>query len=206
MQSLVIFRRVSWCESHHETCQRDRIGDWHRHREHDPDESVLTVPVHQVGRGGCAAAVRSWGRCCWPFWWPGVLNRRLVPGEVPDQARRLEPCLHLGSSTRRPVPVVRVYQDRLRDHGQSQLAARRHVGQLLGVNRAMLRTGSRPRGGLCVRPARARRIRQTIRPNCGGWVKKSPSCGGRGATVGDRVPGVKQGGQAGLVQRAGSPC
>jgi len=41
MQSLVIFRRVSWCESHHETCQRDRIGDWHRHREHDPDESAL---------------------------------------------------------------------------------------------------------------------------------------------------------------------
>ena len=101
---------------------------------------------------------------------------------------------------------VRVDQDRLRDHGESQLAARRHVGQLLGVNPAMLRTGSRPRGGLCVRPARARRIRQTIRPNCGGWVKKSPSCGGRGATVGDRVPGVKQGGQAGLVQRAGSPC
>jgi len=34
---------------------------------------------------------------------------------------------------------VRVDQDRLRDHGESQLAARRHVGQLLGINPAMLR-------------------------------------------------------------------
>jgi len=34
---------------------------------------------------------------------------------------------------------VRVYQDRLRDHGESQLAAGRHVGQLLGINPATLR-------------------------------------------------------------------
>jgi len=35
--------------------------------------------------------------------------------------------------------AVRVYQDRLRDHGESQLAAGRHVGQLLGINPATLR-------------------------------------------------------------------
>jgi transposase len=35
--------------------------------------------------------------------------------------------------------AVRVYQDRLRDDGESQLAARRHVGQLLGINPATLR-------------------------------------------------------------------
>ena len=28
--------------------------------------------------------------------------------------------------------AVRLYQDRLRDHGESKLGARRHVGQLLG--------------------------------------------------------------------------
>ena len=35
--------------------------------------------------------------------------------------------------------AVRLYQDRLRDHGESKLAARRHVGQLLGINPATLR-------------------------------------------------------------------
>ncbi len=35
--------------------------------------------------------------------------------------------------------AVRLYQDRLRDHGESQLAARRHVGQLLDINPATLR-------------------------------------------------------------------
>jgi transposase-like protein len=35
--------------------------------------------------------------------------------------------------------AVRLYQDRLRDHGESKLAARRHVGQLLDVNPATLR-------------------------------------------------------------------
>jgi len=35
--------------------------------------------------------------------------------------------------------AVRLYQDRLRDHGESNLAARRHVGQLLDINPATLR-------------------------------------------------------------------
>ena len=30
--------------------------------------------------------------------------------------------------------AIRLYDDRLRDHGESQLAARTHVGQLLGIN------------------------------------------------------------------------
>jgi transposase-like protein len=35
--------------------------------------------------------------------------------------------------------AVRLYQDRLRDHDESMLAARRHVGQLLDINPATLR-------------------------------------------------------------------
>jgi len=35
--------------------------------------------------------------------------------------------------------AVRLYQDRLRDHGESKLAARQHVGQLLDINPATLR-------------------------------------------------------------------
>jgi transposase len=35
--------------------------------------------------------------------------------------------------------AIRLYDDRLRDHGESQLAARTHVGQLLGINPATLR-------------------------------------------------------------------
>ena len=35
--------------------------------------------------------------------------------------------------------AVRFYQDRLRDHRESKLAARRHVGQLLDINPATLR-------------------------------------------------------------------
>lgn len=35
--------------------------------------------------------------------------------------------------------AVRLYQDRLRDHGESKLTARRHVGQLLDINPATLR-------------------------------------------------------------------
>jgi transposase len=37
------------------------------------------------------------------------------------------------------VRAVRLYQDRLRDHGESKLAARKHVGQLLDINAATLR-------------------------------------------------------------------
>ena len=35
--------------------------------------------------------------------------------------------------------AVRLYTDWLRDHGESKLAARRHVGQLLDINPATLR-------------------------------------------------------------------
>jgi transposase len=35
--------------------------------------------------------------------------------------------------------AVRLYQDRLRDHGESKLAARRHVGHLLDIKPATLR-------------------------------------------------------------------
>ena len=35
--------------------------------------------------------------------------------------------------------AVRLYLDRLRDHGESKLAARQHVGQLLDINPATLR-------------------------------------------------------------------
>jgi transposase len=35
--------------------------------------------------------------------------------------------------------AVRLYQDRLRDHGESKVATRRHVGQLLDINPATLR-------------------------------------------------------------------
>ena len=35
--------------------------------------------------------------------------------------------------------AVRLYADRRRDHGESKLAARRHVGELLGINAATLR-------------------------------------------------------------------
>ena len=35
--------------------------------------------------------------------------------------------------------AVRLYQDRLRDHGESKLTARKHVGALLDINPATLR-------------------------------------------------------------------
>jgi transposase-like protein len=35
--------------------------------------------------------------------------------------------------------AVRLYTDRLRDHSESKLAARKHVGQLLDINPATLR-------------------------------------------------------------------
>jgi transposase-like protein len=35
--------------------------------------------------------------------------------------------------------AVRLYADRLRDHGESKLAARKHVGELLDINLATIR-------------------------------------------------------------------
>ena len=69
--------------------------------------------------------------------------------------------------------AVGVWQDRLRDHGESQLAARRHVGQLLGINPAMLRNwieaekrATRPAGPGTTNSADAtaelRRLRQEV--------------------------------------------
>jgi transposase len=53
--------------------------------------------------------------------------------------------------------AIRLYDDRLRDHGESQLAARTHVGQLLGVNPATLRgwveAAGRPAGAAAERGA-----------------------------------------------------
>ena len=46
--------------------------------------------------------------------------------------------------------AVRMYADRLRESGDSQLAARRHVGQLLDINPATMRNWierERPVGG-----------------------------------------------------------
>ena len=46
--------------------------------------------------------------------------------------------------------AVRMYEDRLRDHGDSKLAARKHVGAMLDINPATLRNwieGERPRTG-----------------------------------------------------------
>lgn len=46
--------------------------------------------------------------------------------------------------------AVRMYEDRLRDHGDSKLAARKHVGAILDVNPATLRNwieGERGHGG-----------------------------------------------------------
>jgi transposase len=46
--------------------------------------------------------------------------------------------------------AVRMYEDRLRDHGDSKLAARRRVGAILDINPATLRNwieGERPHSG-----------------------------------------------------------
>jgi len=66
-----------------------------------------------------------------------VVNRRLVqerlliycgavpaPGKVDEETR---------------ARAVRLYTDRLRDHGESKLTARKHVGALLDINPATLR-------------------------------------------------------------------
>ena len=75
--------------------------------------------------------------------------------------------------------AVRLYTDRLRDHGESKLAARRHVGALLDIKPATLRNwieaderAARPAGRI---PA----IRPMMRPSCGGCARRTPSCGGR---------------------------
>ena len=68
--------------------------------------------------------------------------------------------------------AVRLYQDRLRDHGESKLAARRHVGALLDINPATLRNwieaeqrADAPAGGSdseSVNMAEVRRLRAEV--------------------------------------------
>lgn len=43
--------------------------------------------------------------------------------------------------------AVRLYQDRIAEFGDSKLAARKHVGQLLGINEATLRNWVEDRYG-----------------------------------------------------------
>ena len=76
--------------------------------------------------------------------------------------------------------AVRLYPDRLRDHGESKLAARRHVGELLDIKPATLRNwieaeerAARPAGRSTAT------IRPMMRPSCGGCVRRTPSCAGR---------------------------
>ena len=68
--------------------------------------------------------------------------------------------------------AVRLYTDRLRDHGESKLTARKHVGALLDINPATLRNwieaderAARPAG-------RVPTIRSIWRPRCGGCVRR----------------------------------
>lgn len=75
--------------------------------------------------------------------------------------------------------AVRLYQDRMRDHGESRLGARRHVGELLGIAPATLRNwieaderAARPTGPTASDSG-------TDAPNCGGCARKSRSCAGR---------------------------
>ena len=69
--------------------------------------------------------------------------------------------------------AVRLYADRLRDHGESKVAARRHVGQLLDINPATLRNwveaeerAARPAGPATANSAddaaELRRLRQEV--------------------------------------------
>jgi transposase len=48
--------------------------------------------------------------------------------------------------------AVRMYQDRIAEFGGSKLAARRHVGELLGINQATLRNWVEDRHGGGRRP------------------------------------------------------
>ena len=50
--------------------------------------------------------------------------------------------------------AVRLYADRLRDHGESKLAARQHVGELLDINPATIRNWVEAEGH-AARPAGA---------------------------------------------------
>ena len=52
--------------------------------------------------------------------------------------------------------AVRLYLDRLRDHGEPKLAARRHVGELLDIIPALRSWPGNLRFGSCGAPERGR--------------------------------------------------
>jgi hypothetical protein len=69
----------------------------------------------------------------------GSRLKRPGSGRGSDLARRLKPCQHPASTTRRPARTVRMHQERLRDLSESKLTARRAVGAVLDINPATLR-------------------------------------------------------------------
>ena len=89
--------------------------------------------------------------------------------------------------------AVRLYTDRLRDHGESKLAARRHVGALLDIKPATLRnwieaderaahSTGRSATTSADDAAELRRLRQPGRPRNGLGVVAPPAAGHVGLT------------------------
>ena len=74
--------------------------------------------------------------------------------------------------------AVRLYTDRLRDHGESKLAARRHVGQLLEVKPATLRNWIEPEQRASA-PAGPATDDSDTALKCGDCVRITPSYVGR---------------------------
>ena len=75
--------------------------------------------------------------------------------------------------------AVRLYTDRLRDHGESKLTARKHVGGCSTSTRRRCGIGSRPTSAPRDRPAGMPPILPMTRPNCADSARRTPSCGGR---------------------------
>src|SRR5436190_13969287 len=74
--------------------------------------------------------------------------------------------------------AVRLYTDRVRDHGESKLTARKHVGQLLDINPATLRNWIEADAHAAHSTGGAATSSGDDAANCGGCVKRTPSCGG----------------------------
>ena len=75
--------------------------------------------------------------------------------------------------------AVRLYLDRLRDHGEPKLAARRHVGELLDINPATLRNWVEAEQRATCPAGSALLIPTPMRPSCGGCVGRLRNCGER---------------------------
>ena len=75
--------------------------------------------------------------------------------------------------------AVRLYADRLRDHGESKLAARKRVGGLLDINPATLRNWIEAEERTAQRPGRIAAVATMMLRSCGGCARRTPSCGGR---------------------------